>query len=167
MSAVVPQAGVVTVVFLACLLVFVLIGIGSVRSAEKTETDYLLANRSVGPWMTALSAVATNNSGFMFVGLIGATYTSGLSSIWIMVGWILGDWIAWTFIHQRLRIRSERNGSLSFSGFLATDENGQKQTSVALVVRSARRKLTRWLGRGCGSLSFTTMPCVVPRGHHC
>ncbi|MGB0454067.1 MAG: hypothetical protein ACPGJV_10170 [Bacteriovoracaceae bacterium] len=38
--------------------------------------------------MAALSAIATSNSGYMFIGMIGYTYTSGLQSIWLMVGWM-------------------------------------------------------------------------------
>ncbi len=119
--------------FTLFLFAFVAIGVLSVRRAQKTEVDYLLAGRNVGPWLTALSAVATNSSGFMFVGLIGATYNEGLGSIWIMVGWIGGDWLAWLFVHRRLREKSEARQSLSFSGFLATDHRGQTQRSVAVV----------------------------------
>ncbi len=64
---------VVVISFIACLLFFLGIGIASARQRKNTSDDYLLASRSVGPWVVALSAVATNNSGFMFVGLIGAT----------------------------------------------------------------------------------------------
>jgi len=72
--------------FLFFLALFVAIGAYSATRAKKTADDYLLASRSVGPWMTAFSAVATNNSGFMFIGLIGMTYLEGISAAWIMVG---------------------------------------------------------------------------------
>ena len=63
---------VVVISFIVCLLFFLGIGIASARRRTNTSDDYLLASRNVGPWVVALSAVATNNSGFMFVGLIGA-----------------------------------------------------------------------------------------------
>lgn len=119
--------------FVLSLLAFVTVGVWSTRKAEASKSDYLLAGRSVGPWLTALSAVATNNSGFMFVGLIGATYAGGLSAMWIMVGWVLGDWVAWFFVHRPLRERSEANGALSFPAFLAIDDRGVKHAGVALV----------------------------------
>lgn len=93
--------------FLFFLFCFTLIGVASIRASKQTTDDYLLAGRSVSPLFTALSAVATNNSGFMFIGLIGYTYAVGLSSIWIMVGWIAGDYLAWRWIYPHLRRESE------------------------------------------------------------
>lgn len=105
--------------FGVCLLLFVIIGILSTFKNRHTNVDYLLAGHSVKPWLVALSAVATNNSGYMFVGMIGYTYAVGLSSIWLMVGWIFGDFLASTFIHKRLRIATEKEKVLSFSGVLS------------------------------------------------
>ena len=59
------------------------------------------------PWAVALSAAATNNSGYMFVGLIGYVYAVGVSGSWLMVGWISGDYMAWRWVHRKLRERSE------------------------------------------------------------
>ena len=65
--------------FLFFLLAFTVIGIASVKGKEAdTPEDYLVANRNVKPGLAALSAVATNNSGFMFVGLIGFAYGYGV-----------------------------------------------------------------------------------------
>ena len=98
---------------------FVIIGVLSVLKRQHTNEDYLLAGRNVRPWLVALSAVATNNSGYMFVGMIGHTYAVGLSSIWMMVGLIFGDFVASAFIHKRLRIIAEKENILSFAGILA------------------------------------------------
>lgn len=102
-----------------CLFLFVVIGLASVLRREETGVDYLLASHSVQPWLVALSAIATNNSGYMFIGMIGFTYTYGLSSIWLMVGWILGDFLTSLLVHQRLRISSEVHHEQSFAGALA------------------------------------------------
>lgn len=101
------------------MLVFVAIGLSSRIQRKKTASDYLLASQSVKPWLVALSAVATNNSGYMFVGMIGYTYVAGLASMWLMIGWIFGDFIASLFIHKRIRHISERREVLSFSGTLS------------------------------------------------
>ena len=94
--------------FLACLLAITGLGIWAALTQRKKSTaDYLLADRMVPPWLAALSAVATNNSGFMFIGLIGYTYRFGIEAIWMMIGWIIGDWLAWTFVHPRVRKVSE------------------------------------------------------------
>lgn len=109
------------VVFSFCLFLFLFIGVGmlSALSAKGNKADYLLAGSSVKPWLVALSAVATNNSGYMFIGMIGATYQYGISSVWIMIGWIFGDLIASLYIHRKLRDVTESQHVLSFGGILA------------------------------------------------
>ena len=100
--------------FIFFLLVFVGIGIASTLRHKSNTEDYLLAGQSVKPWLVALSAIATYNSGFMFVGMTGYTYLHGLASIWIMVGFIVGDLLASLFIHKRLRKVSEDSEVLSY-----------------------------------------------------
>ena len=107
------------VAFIACLLLFVGVGLASVRKARPSKADYYLASNGVKPWLAGLSAVATNNSGYMFIGVIGFTYTTGLAAVWLMVGWILGDFLASMFIHRRLREVTEATGQVSFSAVLA------------------------------------------------
>jgi sodium/proline symporter len=123
----------VIVSFLFFLALFVAIGAYSATRAKKTADDYLLASRSVGPWMTAFSAVATNNSGFMFIGLIGATVVEGISAAWIMVGWMGGDWLAWLVVHKKLRERSAAANVDTIPSFLAVDEEGRRSNLLALV----------------------------------
>ena len=78
--------------FAAFLSVFVLIGLSSLFFNTHQSKDYYLASNTIKPWLVGLSAVATNNSGYMFIGVIGYTYTVGLSAFWVMVGWIFGDY---------------------------------------------------------------------------
>lgn len=105
--------------FLLFLVAFLGIGLGSVVRATKSRTDYYLAGRAVAPWLTGLSAVATNNSGYMFIGVIGFTYVTGLASIWLMFGWILGDFVGSLFIHRRLREFTERTNEASFASVVS------------------------------------------------
>lgn len=79
--------------FIAFLFMFVAIGVSSAARSKGTKKDYYLASGTIRPWLVGLSAVATNNSGYMFIGVIGYTYATGLASIWLMVGWITGDYI--------------------------------------------------------------------------
>ncbi len=123
----------IVVSFLFFLALFVAIGAYSATRAKKTADDYLLASRSIGPWMTALSAVATNNSGFMFIGLIGMTYLEGISAAWIMVGWVGGDWLAWLVVHKKLRERSAAVSVDTIPSFLASDEQGRRSDLIALI----------------------------------
>ncbi len=119
--------------FLFFLALFVAIGAYSATRAKKTADDYLLVSRSIGPWMTAFSAVATNNSGFMFIGLIGMTYLEGISAAWIMVGWVGGDWLAWLVVHKKLRERSAAASLDTIPSFLALDEKGRRSNLLALI----------------------------------
>ncbi len=105
--------------FIFFLLVFVLIGVSSSFKSKKTNEDYLIAKNSISPWLAALSAIATNNSGYMFIGMIGFTYTSGLQSIWLMVGWILGDLIIGSFVFKGIRGVTEKNDILSYGGLIS------------------------------------------------
>ena len=106
--------------FLACLALFIAIGVLSVLKKQATEHDYLLASQNIKPSLAALSAVATTNSGYMFVGQIGFTYLYGLHSIWLMIGWILGDFITSLFVHKRLRMTSESRDAKSFVAAIAS-----------------------------------------------
>ncbi|RDH44221.1 sodium/proline symporter [Zooshikella ganghwensis] len=104
--------------FLLFLGLFAIIGISSVLVSRGTKKDYYLASKSVPPAFVGLSAVATNNSGYMFIGVIGYTYVTGLAAIWLMFGWIAGDYLASTFVHARLRKATGQTDEVSFAGVL-------------------------------------------------
>jgi len=118
---------VVIISFLFFLAIFVVIGVSSARIKKSTTDDYLLADRSVPPWLAALSAVATNNSGFMFIGQIAYSYRVGIESIWMMIGWIVGDLAAWYLVHPKVRRRSEELNVATVPALLGTSETNQKR----------------------------------------
>lgn len=105
--------------FLGFLAIFVAIGVSSVLRSRGTKKDYYLASSDISPGLVGLSAVATNNSGYMFIGVIGYTYATGLAAVWLMVAWILGDFIASTFIHSRLRKATQDTAEASYAGVLS------------------------------------------------
>ena len=122
--------------FIAFLIFFALVGVSSALRSKATKQDYYLASSSIPSALVGLSAVATNNSGYMFIGVIGYTYTTGLASVWLMIGWIFGDYIGSTFIHSRLRKATERTGEASFAGVLSNwNGSGDKivQRIIALI----------------------------------
>lgn len=100
------------------LLIFIIIGALSALKKKASTKDYLLADQGIQPWLTALSAVATTNSGFMFVAMIAFTYNSGLSSMWLAVGWVIGDLLISYVVHPALREQTEKTGSLSYTELL-------------------------------------------------
>ncbi len=71
--------------------------------------DYILGGRSLGPYVTALSAGASDMSGWLLLGLPGALYLSGLSEAWIAVGLVIGAWANWRFVAAPLRLYTERS----------------------------------------------------------
>ncbi len=122
--------------FAGFLLAFTLIGVASVWKSRGTRHDYYLADSSVRPWLVGLSAVATNNSGYMFIGVIGYTYVTGLASIWLMIGWILGDFLGSMFVHARLRQATATTGEVSYAGVLSHwygSDNARLQRLIGLL----------------------------------
>ncbi len=106
--------------FLVFLAAFTVIGLASSLFSRGTRHDYYLADGTVKPWLVGLSAVATNNSGYMFIGVIGYTYATGLPAIWLMIGWIAGDFLGSTFVHARLRAATAGSDEVSYAGVLST-----------------------------------------------
>ena len=73
------------------MLSFLVIGLSAAKSQKKTVSDYLIGGREIRPWLNALSAASTNCSGFMFIGLIGVSYTQGMFTYWFVIGVMLGS----------------------------------------------------------------------------
>ncbi|ERP30895.1 sodium/proline symporter [Chitinivibrio alkaliphilus] len=122
--------------FLAFLLFFGLIGLSSVLKSKGTKKDYYIASSSVRPSLVGLSAVSTNNSGYMFIGMIGYTFVNGLSSLWVMIGWIGGDFLSSLYIHRKLRNTVSTTGEVSFAGTLSNwwgDKNRLLQKTIGLI----------------------------------
>jgi sodium/proline symporter len=122
--------------FIGFLLGFTLIGLSSVWKSRGTAKDYYLASSSVKPWLVGLSAVATNNSGYMFIGVIGYTYVTGLASIWLMIGWIAGDFLSSMFVHSRLKDAAAKTGEVSYAGVLSHwygADNSRLQRLIGII----------------------------------
>lgn len=124
--------------FLGTMVVFLGVGLLSMRQSKAEVSDYLLAGRNISPTAAGLSAVASNNSGFMFIGAIGFTYTYGLSAFWLLFAWILGDYCSWLIVHKKLREQSEERNSQSISGYLSHNgETNQRSVQLFLGVLTA------------------------------
>ncbi|MEG0445546.1 MAG: sodium/proline symporter PutP [Comamonas sp.] len=79
--------------------------------ATSSLSDYILGGRSLGPVVTALSAGASDMSGWLLMGLPGAVFMQGLSASWIAIGLCLGAWLNWRFVAARLRVYTEKVGN--------------------------------------------------------
>ncbi|MGY0797974.1 sodium/proline symporter PutP [Lysobacter sp. A286] len=98
------------ITFSIYLAVVILIGFIAWRST-KTFDDYILGGRSLGPWVVALAAGASDMSGWLLMGLPGAMYLGGLSEAWIAMGLILGAFLNWMYVAGPLRVYTERAGN--------------------------------------------------------
>jgi sodium/proline symporter len=72
-----------------------------------TMSDYILGGRSLGRWTTALSAGASDMSGWLLLGLPGYAYVAGFEAVWIALGLLIGSYLNWLLVAPRLREQSE------------------------------------------------------------
>ncbi|NLK85636.1 MAG: sodium/proline symporter PutP [Aeromonadales bacterium] len=91
-----------TTIFVVYIFAMIVIGIIAARSTSSL-TDYVLGGRSLGKFITALSAGASDMSGWLLMGLPGALYVAGISQAWIAIGLTIGQWCNWKFVAARLR----------------------------------------------------------------
>lgn len=127
------QVGVL-IAFFIYLMSMLLIGLIYYRKTENLS-DYVLGGRSLNGWVTALSAQASDMSGWLLLGLPGYAYASGLEAIWIAIGLGVGTYLNWKFIAKRLRKYTEAAGdSLTLSEYF---QNRFHDSSNVLRVASA------------------------------
>ena len=89
----------------------VLIGVLFARRANKNSHEYFLGGRSLGPWVTAMSAEASDMSGWLLMGLPGVAYWCGISdAAWTAIGLAVGTYLNWLIVSKRLRRYSESAG---------------------------------------------------------
>lgn len=94
------------------LYLVVVLGIGfAAYFATRNFDDYILGGRSLGSFVTAMSAGASDMSGWLLMGLPGAIYVSGLSESWIAIGLIIGAYFNWLLVAGRLRVHTEFNNN--------------------------------------------------------
>lgn len=122
------------ITFLVYLVGMLVIGIVMYRRTTDLS-DFVLGGRTLGPAVAALSAGASDMSGWLMLGLPGAIYASGISESWIGIGLAIGAYLNWQFVAKRLRVYTEvSNNSITIPDFL---ENRFKDNSRLLRVISA------------------------------
>lgn len=125
-----------TLISLALYFILMLgIGLYAWRKSTDTSEGYLLAGRNLSPSVAALSAGASDMSGWLLLALPGALYATGLVEAWIAIGLFIGAWVNWYVVAPRLRQQTEELGNaLTIPEFLA---NRFPDKAVALRVTSA------------------------------
>lgn len=117
--------------FLFYLFILILIGIWSSRF-NKTIDDFLLAGRKLGAVPVAISAEASDMSGWLALGLPGLAYNFGFGAIWAAIGSAFGTLFNWTVVAKKLRHLSEKFHSLTLPDFLE-DKFDDKSHAVRAI----------------------------------
>ncbi len=100
----------VIITFAAYLLFMLAIGSHFYKKNESLS-DYLIGDRQLNKWVAAMSAQASDMSGWLLLGLPGYAYLQGLEAVWIAAGLALGTYLNWRFVAQRLRCYTEIAGN--------------------------------------------------------
>ncbi len=125
---------IIFVTFVAYLLMIFVVGWYAWRCTHNFS-DYILGGRKLGSWTTAISAGASDMSGWLLLGLPGYAYLAGLEAIWIALGLFIGTCLNWYLVAPRLRIDSELlNNALTLPEYL---EYRFKDDSHSLRIISA------------------------------
>ena len=114
-----------TIQILVAMVIYmaIVIGIGVVfaKQANKNSENYFLGGRSLGPWVTAMSAEASDMSGWLLMGLPGVAYWCGLAdAAWTAIGLAIGTYFNWLIVSKRLRRYSARaNNAITLPEFFS------------------------------------------------
>ena len=120
------------VTFLFYIVAMVCIGLYAYQRTTNFS-DYILGGRSLGSFVTALSAGASDMSGWLLMGLPGAIFITGLSESWIAIGLIVGAWLNWYLVAGRLRVHTEiQNNALTLPDYF-TGRFGDKKKILRII----------------------------------
>lgn len=102
-------------------VLMIAIGIYAARKSTSNSEEYMLGGRQLPPAVAALSAGASDMSGWLLLGLPGALFTTGMSAAWIGIGLFIGAFVNWIVVAPRLREQTERyDNALTIPQFLAS-----------------------------------------------
>lgn len=129
-------------VLLAMLIYFVVVltvGFVYAKKSNQSTSNYFLGGRQLGPWLTALSAEASDMSGWLLMGLPGVAYFTGASdAMWTAIGLAIGTYVNWKIVARRLRIYSEKAGdSITLPQYFANrfhDDRHIISTVAAIII---------------------------------
>lgn len=124
------------ITFICYLLLMLMIGLWAYRRTSNSE-DYFLGGRNLGALPAAISAGASDMSGWLLMGLPGAVLIDGLENIWMSLGLLIGFWVCWLVMARRLRRYAESVGAITIPVFLArrfNDNSNLIQSLAAIVI---------------------------------
>ena len=87
------------------MLLIILVGILFARRSQQSSENYFLGGRTLGPWVSAMSAEASDMSGYLLMGVPGLAYWCGLADAgWTAIGLALGTYLNWLLVAKRIRL---------------------------------------------------------------
>lgn len=114
----------------------IFIGVYYAKRANKSSEEYYLGGRSLGPWVTAMSAEASDMSGWLLMGLPGVAYWCGLAdAAWTAIGLAIGTYLNWLIVSKRLRRYSVRVNSITLPEFFSNRFREKKK--IIMTVSAA------------------------------
>lgn len=120
------------------MYMLMMILIGALSSKNKNNEDYFLGGRGLGSWTAALSAQASDMSGWLLMGLPGAIYIAGTGEVWIAIGLLIGTVLNWYLVARRLRKYTiVSNNSLTIPSFFENrfhDKTGILKIAASLII---------------------------------
>ncbi|WP_026572844.1 sodium/proline symporter [Bacillus sp. UNC438CL73TsuS30] len=127
------------IVFALYLVAVFVIGVMAERYISKSEEGFYLGDRNFGPWATAISAGATDTSGWIFIGAAGYAYSAGVSTMWMLPGFIIGYLINWFVVAPKLRREGTKLGALSLPDYFSKKLNDKKNvikiiSSIVIII---------------------------------
>ena len=118
------------IIYMAAVIV---IGIVFAKTANKSSENYFLGGRSLGPWVTAMSAEASDMSGWLLMGLPGVAYWCGLAdAAWTAIGLALGTYLNWLIVSKRLRRYSIRVNAITLPEYFSNRFREKKKVILTL-----------------------------------
>lgn len=116
------------------MLIVIGIGIYFAKRSQKNSENYFLGGRSLGPWVTAMSAEASDMSGWLLMGLPGVAYWCGLAdAFWTALGLAIGTYVNWLIVAKRLRSYSIVSGdSITIPDFLSNRYHEKKKIILSI-----------------------------------
>lgn len=123
-----------TVLITLALYKLLLLGIGLwARGKTRTNDDFFLGGRNLGPVVAAISYGASSASAWTLLGMSGVAYAMGFAAIWLALGAVLGCVVAWLWIAPRLMAHSRARNQLTLTEFLAEDAPPWRARQINLL----------------------------------
>ena len=160
------------IAIVAYMAVVITIGIVFAKRANKDTAAYFLGGRTLGPWVSAFSAEASDMSGWLLMGLPGLAYWSGLASAgWTAIGLAIGTYLNWLIVSKRLRRYSIAVDAITIPDFFSNRFHEKKRVLMTIASVMIIVFFTPYAGSclmACGKLfsqlfgaDYTTMVIVA------